>query len=98
MSKKSLNTTNQNILFIDSSKKNKQNNASENSNIQISTGSQNFKMCNVENNDIGIGENIYSRKASSELSGKEEDDSFNIHKFNNSIPNYMGNKSNIIYL
>ena len=96
MSKKSFSTTNQNIVFIDASKKNNQNNDCENSNFQISPNCPNF---NVKNNDdIGVGENIFTQKNYSEFSENRDDDSFNIDKFNNIAPNYFCNNSNYNFL
>ena len=96
MSKKSFSTTNQNIVFIDASKKNNQNNDCENSNFQISTNCPNF---NVKNNDdIGVGENIFTQKNYSEFSENRDDDSFNIDKFNNIIPNSFCDNSNYNFL
>jgi len=96
MSKKSFSTTNQNIVFIDASKKNNQNNDCENSNFQISPNCPNF---NVKNNDdIGVGENIFTQKNYSEFSENRDDDSFNIDKFNNIIPNSFCDNSNYNFL
>ena len=96
MSKKSFSTTNQNIVFIDASKKNNQNNDCENSNFQISPNCPNF---NVKNNDdIGVGENIFTQKNYSEFSENRDEDSFNIDKFNNIIPNSFCDNSNYNFL
>ena len=96
MSKKSFSTTNQNIVFIDASKKNNQNNDCENSNYQISPNCPNF---NVKNNDdIGVGENIFTQKNYSEFSENRDDDSFNIDNINNIIPNSFCDKSNYNFL
>ena len=96
MSKKSLSTTNQNIVFIDASKKNNQNNDCENSNSQISPNCPNF---NVKNNDnIDVGENIFTQKNDSEFSENRDDDSFNIDNINNIIPNSYCDKSNYNFL
>ena len=96
MSKKSFSTTNQNIVFIDASKKNNQNNDCENSNSQISPNCPNF---NVKNNDnIDVGENIFTQKNYSEFSENRDDDSFNIDKFNNIIPNSFCDNSNYNFL
>ena len=96
MSKKSFSTTNQNIVFIDASKKNNQNNDCENSNSQISLNCPNF---NVKNNDnIDVGENIFTQKNYSEFSENRDDDSFNIDNINNIIPNSFCDKSNYNFL
>ena len=72
MSKKSFSTTNQNIVFIDASKKNNQNNDCENSNFQISPNCPNF---NVKNNDDMPFENkLKSNEA------KESQETLNIKK------------------
>ena len=96
MSKKSFSTTNQNIVFIDASKKNNQNNDCENSNSQISPNCPNF---NVKNNDnIDVGENIFTQKNDSEFGENRDDDSFNIDNINNIIPNSFCDKSNYNFL
>ena len=96
MSKKSFSTTNQNIVFIDASKKNNQNNDCENSNSQISPNCPNF---NVKNNDnIDVGENIFTQKNDSEFGENRDDDSFNIDNINNIIPNSYCDKSNYNFL
>jgi len=96
MSKNSFSTTNQNIVFIDASKKNNQNNNCENSNSQISPNCPNF---NVKNNDdIDVGENIFTQKNYSEFSDNRDDDSFNIDNINNIIPNSFCDKSNYNFL
>ena len=77
-------------------RKKNQNNDCENSNFQISTNCPNF---NVKNNDdIGVGENIFTQKNYSEFSENRDDDSFNIDKFNNIIPNSFCDNSNYNFL
>ena len=77
-------------------RKKNQNNDCENSNFQISPNCPNF---NVKNNDdIGVGENIFTQKNYSEFSENRDDDSFNIDKFNNIIPNSFCDNSNYNFL
>lgn len=77
-------------------KKNNQNNDCENSNSQISPNCPNF---NVKNNDnIDVGENIFTQKNDSEFGENRDDDSFNIDNINNIIPNSYCDKSNYNFL
>ena len=50
------------------------------------------------NDDIGVGENIFTQKNYSEFSENRDDDSFNIDKFNNIIPNSFCDNSNYNFL
>ena len=50
------------------------------------------------NDDIGVGENIFTQKNYSEFSENRDDDSFNIDNINNIIPNSYCDKSNYNFL
>ena len=50
------------------------------------------------NDDIGVGENIFTQKNYSEFSENRDDDSFNIDKFNNIITNSFCDNSNYNFL
>jgi hypothetical protein len=53
----------------------------------------------VKNNDnIDVGENIFTQKNYSEFSENRDDDSFNIDNINNIIPNSFCDKSNYNFL